>query len=375
MTLVGGVEGSSAAGPASGRRIVDTFPFSEPHEVDLLLLKLRLEAPVVDAWVIVENSWSFQGEDKGLFADALIAGDDRFSPYRDRISVVTAQRPVIRFDEPELAELAAFEVERWQRDLATERIRELARQEGWDPSSTWVLITDVDEMLDGTDPSRVEALGRLLGEGGGVVRIPTRRYWFDFDNQFAPLMGIPIVQLADLDSEERSLGEVRRAGSGLLTTSTEQVVAFEYTSCYPAESIFRKLSTQSHTGYSRADLDDALSCNHRPIASARGMRLRDSDLDLLERVELDAANSPAHVREHLAELRTGNVRAGYRERRARAHPWLGTRRNRVRARMGEIRSQLRRKAIYAVRRAGWRQFGRSAPAEPPSPWRDRRHPP
>ncbi len=36
-------------------KIIDTFPFSEPYEAEILLLKLQIEDSFVDEWIIVEK--------------------------------------------------------------------------------------------------------------------------------------------------------------------------------------------------------------------------------------------------------------------------------------------------------------------------------
>ena len=69
-------------------KIVDSFLFSEVFEKELLLLKFILEDQHIAEWIILENAYSFQGEYKGLHAQELINSDDRFLPFKDRITII-----------------------------------------------------------------------------------------------------------------------------------------------------------------------------------------------------------------------------------------------------------------------------------------------
>jgi len=57
-------------------KIVDSFLFSEVYETELLLLKFILENEGVDEWIILENSYSFQGNYTGLHAQKILDADD-----------------------------------------------------------------------------------------------------------------------------------------------------------------------------------------------------------------------------------------------------------------------------------------------------------
>ncbi|MGB6058132.1 MAG: hypothetical protein WBF71_07690, partial [Microthrixaceae bacterium] len=214
-------------------RIVATFPMSERYEADLLLLKLRLESQVVSEWIIVENSYSFQGTHIGLFAQELVDMDHRFGPYRERITVISAERAVRAFPPGNEADLAAFQVEHWQRDLAMDHVSAL------DPD-VWIMVCDVDEMLDGTSPARMSELRSRLLDQKEVVQVSTQRYWYDFDNRYIPLYGIPLVRCGYLKGSDQTLSAVRRGFSGSLRTDWDQIVAFEYTSCFGRDEIIRK---------------------------------------------------------------------------------------------------------------------------------------
>ena len=66
---------------ARGSRIVDAFLFSEPHEKEVLLVKLNLGARHVTEWVLIENEYTHQGGLKALHAREWIDGEPRFDPF------------------------------------------------------------------------------------------------------------------------------------------------------------------------------------------------------------------------------------------------------------------------------------------------------
>ncbi|MGB3409673.1 MAG: hypothetical protein WBA45_00640 [Microthrixaceae bacterium] len=344
---------------------------SERYEADLLLLKLRLESQIVSEWIIVENSYSFQGTHIGLFIRELVDTDQRFDPYRERITVISADRAVKAFPPGDEADSAAFQVERWQRDLAMGHVNAL------DPD-VWIMICDIDEMLDGTSPARMSELGSRLLAQTGVVQVSTQRYWYDFDNQYVPLYGIPLVRSGHLKGSDQTISAVRREFAGSLRTDWDQIVVFEYTSCFGWDEIIRKLNTQAHTGYTVEDLRIALRCNHRVMAGSRGIRVMDSDRDLLARIELTPDNSPEYVRRNLISLRTANIADDYLDQRRKEYPhWERSHRSRLSMWVGRVGGAsrralewIRRNGIFAIRRLGFRNFGLIPEDSGPSPWLD-----
>ncbi|MCU0339535.1 MAG: hypothetical protein MUE30_06605, partial [Spirosomaceae bacterium] len=123
--------------------IIDTFLFSEPHEKESLLIKLILGGDFITEWIIVENEYTFQGEYKGVFAQQVLDGDERFAPFRDRIHVISAsmKHPPIDYNRKDI-DTQGMDSERRQRSLAQNYI--LSKY----PDTTWVLLSDADEALD-----------------------------------------------------------------------------------------------------------------------------------------------------------------------------------------------------------------------------------
>jgi len=70
---------------------VNSFLFSEPHEKELLLLKFILENDGVDEWILLENAYTQQGEYKGLHATKIVGEDNRFAPYRHKLTVISKE--------------------------------------------------------------------------------------------------------------------------------------------------------------------------------------------------------------------------------------------------------------------------------------------
>lgn len=356
--------GPELSTPRRGRgRVVDSFLFSEPYEADLLALKFELESPLVDEWVAIENSYSFQGIRTGHHLEELLATDERFRRYRDRVTTIVADRPVRAFPGSPRATESAFQVEFWQRNLVLEVLGDAAPED-------WLIVSDVDEALDMTDARRFDTLdGRMERAAEHMLAVPTIRYWFDFDNRYAPLLGIPMATMAYLRSTGSTPARFRRQHCGDLAEGWEVVVGFEWSSCFDVEHIVRKLRTQSHSGLREEDLRRALRLNHRPHLAPS--RPEATDRDLFETVVLDADNSPGLVRDQLDRLRTGNVDPDYlRHRRAEDPSLWRLRLHRVRTRARRVRRRVRSTAIYAVRHLGWRDF-RLEPFDPgPSPWFD-----
>ncbi len=291
------------------QKIVDTFLFAEAYEAELLLAKLHVEDPLVSEFVLVESACTFRGRNKGLQAKALIASDERFAPFRDKITVIEHAGRL--FDGPGCYE-TYYENEERSRESVWDHVR--SRYD----DSDWLLVSDVDEMVDGTDALRAAAFLDHLRQGAGcTLYFGHYRYWYDWDNRcYWDGIFTPAVQL----------GTVARGASSLRCRSRHPAVHrvhrpgqsplfFEYTFCFPQEGMWKKLTSFIHDGYTEEDLRLALATNHWVKAPARGERPGEQAVDWLETVALDAGNSPAYVRDNLARLKTDVIPADYREQR------------------------------------------------------------
>jgi hypothetical protein len=302
--------------------IIDTFLFSEPHEKESLLIKLILGGDFITEWIIVENEYTFQGEYKGVFAQQVLDGDERFAPFRDRIHVISAsmKHPPIDYNRKDI-DTQGMDSERRQRSLAQNYI--LSKY----PDTTWVLLSDADEALDLT--SFADNLffleTQLKTAQNGMVQIPRRRFWYDFDNLWNAIRATPIVTVARL---RQATGDM---GMGLLRSDHisavpewERTLVFEYSYCYQKEHILRKFKTFPHGGYTEEEILQTMHCNHIPISSFRGSKI-DLHRDLwMEKVLLTEVNSPTYVRQNLAKLRTNVISSDYKKNREKAYPHLFT---------------------------------------------------
>lgn len=298
-------------------KIVDSFLFSEVFEKELLLLKFILEESYVSEWIILENAYSFQGEFKGLQAQKLLQEDERFLPFAHRIKIISQEMRPDVLNKKYVLDDEAFKVEFWQRDLAHDYfIENYSLQD-------WMIISDVDEAIDFTDASRSgELLARMKGQHDGVLHVATRRYWFDFDNEYKIMYGIPMCTKQHLVSTGKKLHDVRVDYHGELKMHWDNIIGFEYSSCFNIDHIMRKLETGSHMGYEKQHLVKSLYCNHRTISEKRKRKLTPDAKCFFETITLNEKNSPAYVRENLPLLKTNNIHANYKQNRQTEYPYL-----------------------------------------------------
>lgn len=312
-------------------RIVDTFLFSEAHEAVVLLAKLHVESEVVLHWVAIENSFTTKGEWKGHCLKRLLHSDLRFRPFLERITVVETRQDFTldyRRDARLSAELLArrlvgkrsriprderryFHAEVAQRDAGLDTA--LAKLGG----SGWIMVSDVDEMLDGSSVGRGNLLRRALASNARILHLPSRRFVFDFNNiSMARFRHVPMIHTSAL-SAGSSLGRLRNGQWGVVPGPDPLI--FEYSYCYSKQAIHRKLDSFAHIHPGVDVLDRALECNHALI-DISSTRLRSEDL--FKVVDTEEAQHPAYVSEHLDEWMTQNVNPQYSEARGQRYPAL-----------------------------------------------------
>ncbi|WP_028523696.1 hypothetical protein [Runella limosa] len=303
-------------------KIIDTFLFSEPHEKEALLIKFILGGSFVTEWVIVENEYTFQGEYKGVFAQQVLDSDERFAPFRDRLHLISAslQHPPIDYTRKDI-DTQGMDSERRQRSLAQKYIVD---KYGHEPD-TWVLLSDADEAIDfDSFPDNFSFLeNKLSSANDGLLQIPRRRFWYDYDNLWNAVRATPIVTVQRL---AQATGDM---GMGLLRSDYigavlewERTLVFEYSYCYDLESILRKYRTFPHGGYSDAEIIQTTRCNHIPMSAFRN-KVIDLHKDLwMEKVVLTPANSPRYVREHLTQIQTHVIDQNYVSNRKTDYPHL-----------------------------------------------------
>lgn len=299
--------------------MVSSFLFSAIFEKELLLMKYILEDSYVDEWILLENSYSFQGEYKGLHAKNLMQSDERFAPFLHKVTIIAKEVETQKLSKEKILDDEAFKVEFWQRDLAYEYFITNYNDEDW------IVIADVDEMIDFTEPKRREELLQRMNESkDGILHISIQRYWYDFDNLYKPLYGIPACTKAYLKNNKKKLHHVRCDFHANLKMQWDNIIAFEYSSCFKIDAIFRKLETQSHMGVKMEELKQSLRCNHKPILKARQATIENNDRFFFETIQLNEYNSPKYVRENLTWLKTNNIHPDYQKNRQTDYPFLFT---------------------------------------------------
>lgn len=318
--------------------VIDTFLFSEPHEADILLAKLSVEQDLVDRWVAVENAYTIKGEWKGVGLQALLVDDRRFDPFLDRLDVVSIETDFTSGFRPTKAEQARrrarsvlshvhagsagalrayaerpyFYAEAAQRDAALPYVLEAAAG-----TDALVCVSDVDEMVDGSDPGRRDVVRRAITADTPVVHLDRRRFAYDFDNVvLGGFRSVPAVRTSALLSGRASLGQVRLVPQGVV--AGPMPVAFEYSYCYGAEGLRRKLATFTHLDPGGGVVDQALMFNHQLKLAAPGAIPHYSYWH--EQVPPEVAGHPLYILENMDRLRTGAVNPDYRQARRRAFP-------------------------------------------------------
>lgn len=163
--------------------IIDGFTFY--NEVDLLEMRFEELYPVVDRFVMVDSFQTFRGRgNPGYFK----VGDDRWAPYRDKITHVTTSFNGLT--DP-------WEREKHQRNM----IGNIARATF--SLDDILILSDVDEI-----PSRelVAEIGRY--EATGIVRIYTDLFYYALNVCAGDWGGVRYFPISELNN--RTANEIRQ---------------------------------------------------------------------------------------------------------------------------------------------------------------------
>ena len=296
-------------------RIVDTFLFSEPYEKELLLLKFTVEDAGVDEWVMLENSYTLQGEKKPFHA-AKVLEDKRFDPFRHKVKIIQGHiKGKEVYKEVENNDAHAFNVEFAQREMVREYL-----EEKYDDADL-VVVSDTDESIDFSNNKRKEEIYKAIQDNPGkIVNLKLRRYWYDIDNEYLIPYAQTLIPVSKLRNDDRKLAEIRNANKAVSSFDTKSVVAFEYSHVFPLAHIERKFRTFAHTGYTLKDLRQSFRCNHRPASKKYGKSVQKNDRYFFKSIEIDQNNSPAYVLQNDNLLRTGHIDPDYEHNRRIDYP-------------------------------------------------------
>lgn len=299
-------------------RFVDTFLFSEPHEADVLWVKLNVEDHLFHEWVVVENAYTHQGQYKGHFLNKLILTDERFARFVPKLHVIESDiKPDFPVGGRRVADDEGVRIESAQREAALPHLLATYADEDY------VLISDVDECLDTEATTRRRLLRSKVATGEDVVLVPRIRYVFDYDNRKLARRSVPLVSIRQLKRDGSLIPYRLPLGNPSVIWKHEMV--FEYSYCYSRDRILRKYETMWHVGFEPPDLDVALRHNHRHVSEHRVAKYGSRPLDWTSETwfvkrRLNSRNSPAFVREHFAELKTDIVSPDYKRNRMETYP-------------------------------------------------------
>ncbi len=123
-------------------KIIDVFPFFD--EIDLLRIRLKTLAPIVDLFVVSEFSTSFSGKSKELFFEKYRSD---FVEFEDKIVYIKQKQPVI---------FSPFENDRYQKDSIKEHLQKIMKPEDM------ILFGDLDEI---PNPQAVVKAAQLIRSG------------------------------------------------------------------------------------------------------------------------------------------------------------------------------------------------------------------
>jgi len=285
--------------------IIDTFIFDGPHEADLLYTKLQIESPLVDYFILQENTYNFKGQFKDIHADKVLQ-DPRFNPFKHKIIVESRNENIYQGSD----EGVNFHRERWQRCFCFNLINKNCG------STDTIIISDVDESLEFSDSNKADKIIESI-DYMNVNWVLRRRYWYDFDSECKlKTIRIPIIPAHLIKDNGDLLHQSRHYHHPAFEFgSYENSLAWEYSYCFKnIEDVLVKKQNYSHTGFDENSVRNALKINCWVRPQARGEKIN-KEVDFFEIIELNESNSPRYVREHLQELKTNIVDPNYKENR------------------------------------------------------------
>lgn len=301
-----------------------TFLFSDESEWELFVAKISSECDLVDKWFVVDSAFSFKGEYKGLGLKRLVALDPRLQEYQSRIRIVENDSNLledVRLRKNPLfslrqyvgnrvrkrrlkAEEKFFAVEKMTRDLATEIILSST------DSRDWLLISDVDEILECAN-DRGEYISSKLDKATAKFLLVHRiRYVFDFDNLDSQMKYCPIIQVSILQGlSSMRISEFRFRRDGVILSGKPLV--FEYSYCFPKEAIRKKLRNFAHVPPTEEMFSKAFLLNHHFVHPGDNPEVR----FWLEQQAPDPDLHPRYIIDNMENLKTNNIDKEYVQNR------------------------------------------------------------
>jgi hypothetical protein len=287
-------------------KIVSSFSFSEPHELNTLLVKLNVEDAGVSEWVITENTYSFRGEYKGPHQlRNILETDGRFKKFLPKIKLFEVEIQIpCKIGEEDLTILFT------QRDVQKEYIEQKYNAEDW------ILVGDLDEIIDFANTDRYEIVYDTLRSQQGVIVHPNPLFYiFDYDNLVVgnEWYNLAFIQV-NWSSKHNSPLEKARVYHAEGYMMPPGSCGYHYHSVCSPQGLWRKLQTYGHTNWVKDDINKCLYYNHGLFRSKLGEKFNVAQFNITP-IELTPQNSPQYVRDNLLWLKTDTVHRNFRRNR------------------------------------------------------------
>lgn len=242
-------------------KIFDCFTFY--NELDLLEIRLELTADLVDYFVLVEATKTFQNKDKSLFYDE---NKDRYKRYQDKIiHVIVDDMPC--FDDP-------WKNERFQREAIKRGLTKANRDDV-------VIIGDVDEIL------RPQTITRLQKSQATLMpfRIPYLNFFFNYLSvnhhetycvwnlaaKYSAIQSVEDLRLLRMQLNQMNLP------FDYVTDSLEIIehAGWHFSYLGDKDFIVKKLQSFAHSELNKPEIFDAIDLD-RMISQGRGFNPLDN---------------------------------------------------------------------------------------------------
>lgn len=284
-------------------KIIDTFLFSQPHEKDVLLAKLHAEYEHVDEIIGLESDYDFRGNYKGLHLQKVLE-DNAFKPFIDKISVISQLGSTL--GNRDKNEKNYFQAEFASRALCWDYVKSKYSDEDW------LIMSDVDEMLDFSNPRRRDILLDGFKDSGPGIQWQNLKFWWDFDNlNLNPDKYIPCHKIGALKERENPFHHRNNHCKRLEPTLA---VGIEYAYCFTREGNWNKVNTFAHDKYQEQTMNSAYLFNTWHKEASRGEYINNA-LDFFETIQLDETNATQFVLDNLNQLKVNTIDKDYSKNR------------------------------------------------------------
>jgi hypothetical protein len=320
-------------------KVISAFMFSDPDEIELMYAKIVTEDFLVRDWVVVEGSYSFRGDPKPLILKQMILKDKRFKRFLPRIHVVEITENFINdfkydtrffirkqieimfrklfFSGHELQkrlllEKKFFYAENHSRNAAIPSILQITKSD-----QDWVLISDVDEILNSENLKIRKSLTNIMKSGDLFVLLNRQKFVFDYDNldsqqRFTPFINIKLLK----NVSNPSLSVFRSRFDGVLQIKYPYVS--EFTFCFEMDAVLRKYAMFPHIAPPMDAVLEGLEENRTAIFKDSSVH----EIRWYNKVELSEYFVPKYIVRNFQKLKTDNINVDFESVRSSKYPNL-----------------------------------------------------